>query len=835
MRDDVAGGAARRAGHPQLLTGPLGVGKSVLLESIGERLADIGFEVLSVVGIAELRGMPLAALAPVLGGIDGADTGERLQHLHTRLARPGIRVTLLVDDAEHLDDASAGIILQLVRASSVRAVLTAESVSMLHPVLAGLAGEGRMQEFAVTGLDAATAADLAERRVGGIVAPASLQRLLSLGGRNPLHLRALLDEAEHRGGVSPGTAGVTLELGPLPASLLPVVASRFTALAPASRHAAELLAVAEELPSDAVAPEATVELEAAALATRSADALRLTQPLYAAVLRQLLPVDALDDRRREAAALLAHDPASRLRATTLLAESSDPPASADIVWAAAQSLRASARDRAIRLSELALSLADSRGEPEPVSALVTRADALSQSARLDDADAAFEQLLQRHLGDAELADVVSRAGFHFGVRRAQPQEAVRIAREARERVDDPAARTWLAMTIARFRFTTGEAITYAEVQEESENEPELVITQALLQLQQTVFTGQLDLARRAILRGQPIAEQHPDLVPRAAPAFAFGQFLILLVDGRAGDAEEFVRSMQSGPLDDHGGLWDYALARLRLLAGDIDGAQASAIRAISRLVQHDAIGARGPAIALLANAQAAAGSIADARATLGQLGETMRANPVTDVQASEAEARLHADAGRQAEAVDTIARAVVRTHGVRYATFAALGALTALRLDAADEVLPTLEAAASEAPEAGIVLLVRDYARALAGRRPLDLLAVAERMRAGGFGAAAADAVRHAADAAQSAGDGALTRRLAGAALRGVVAPTPAAAVGLSPREWTVAAAAAERLRNAEIAEQLGISVRTVENLLARAYRKLGISGRDELRAALRD
>jgi DNA-binding CsgD family transcriptional regulator len=48
-----------------------------------------------------------------------------------------------------------------------------------------------------------------------------------------------------------------------------------------------------------------------------------------------------------------------------------------------------------------------------------------------------------------------------------------------------------------------------------------------------------------------------------------------------------------------------------------------------------------------------------------------------------------------------------------------------------------------------------------------------------------------------------------------------------------VARLAATGRSNREIAEELVVSVRTVENHLQRAYDKLGISGRDELAAAL--
>jgi len=55
----------------------------------------------------------------------------------------------------------------------------------------------------------------------------------------------------------------------------------------------------------------------------------------------------------------------------------------------------------------------------------------------------------------------------------------------------------------------------------------------------------------------------------------------------------------------------------------------------------------------------------------------------------------------------------------------------------------------------------------------------------------------------------------------------------LTRRENEVARLAGGGLSNREIADELVVSVRTVENHLQRAYDKLGISGRDELAATL--
>jgi DNA-binding CsgD family transcriptional regulator len=72
----------------------------------------------------------------------------------------------------------------------------------------------------------------------------------------------------------------------------------------------------------------------------------------------------------------------------------------------------------------------------------------------------------------------------------------------------------------------------------------------------------------------------------------------------------------------------------------------------------------------------------------------------------------------------------------------------------------------------------------------------------------------------------------------GAVTP-PVRAIGarvwLTPGELDTAVQAAAGLSNKQIAGHLHVSVRTVESHLQRAYEKLGISGRRELAAALRD
>jgi DNA-binding CsgD family transcriptional regulator len=57
----------------------------------------------------------------------------------------------------------------------------------------------------------------------------------------------------------------------------------------------------------------------------------------------------------------------------------------------------------------------------------------------------------------------------------------------------------------------------------------------------------------------------------------------------------------------------------------------------------------------------------------------------------------------------------------------------------------------------------------------------------------------------------------------------------LTPSEARIVRMAADRMGNRDIAQALFLTVRTVENHLGSAYRKLGIASREELRRAVGD
>jgi DNA-binding NarL/FixJ family response regulator len=130
------------------------------------------------------------------------------------------------------------------------------------------------------------------------------------------------------------------------------------------------------------------------------------------------------------------------------------------------------------------------------------------------------------------------------------------------------------------------------------------------------------------------------------------------------------------------------------------------------------------------------------------------------------------------------------------------------------------------------------HARALLSGEATALLDAGLSFQVQGALAEAADAVAQAARAAYRSGDVATFRKLAGRAesiaddVGGLDTPALRRVVPVRPltrRQREVARLAATGLASREIANRLGVGVRTVESHLEAAYRRLGVSSRAEL------
>ncbi len=135
--------------------------------------------------------------------------------------------------------------------------------------------------------------------------------------------------------------------------------------------------------------------------------------------------------------------------------------------------------------------------------------------------------------------------------------------------------------------------------------------------------------------------------------------------------------------------------------------------------------------------------------------------------------------------------------------------------------------------ERGVTMLARSPARLDHARALLDL---GEALRRGGQRVAARQPLRQAVELAGACGSTLLAEQARAELLVAGARPRRLQFSGvgaLTPGELRVASMAAAGRSNREIATDLCITVRTVENHLARTYRKLGIGSRSQLAAAL--
>jgi len=201
-----------------------------------------------------------------------------------------------------------------------------------------------------------------------------------------------------------------------------------------------------------------------------------------------------------------------------------------------------------------------------------------------------------------------------------------------------------------------------------------------------------------------------------------------------------------------------------------------------------------------------------------------------------AEAAAQAAAGDPPAAQRTLLETAERIDGLPI--FAARLTYEAMRRGARATLVAERLAALGGRCDAPLVEAYVAHAAAHAARDGTALLEVAERLAAIGATRFACEAAAHAADALSADGRQDSARRAAArcrelhAAEGGRLPPIAdegVAATGLTPREAQLVELASRGLTNAEIAERLVLSVRTVETHLYRAMQKLGISDRRDL------
>ena len=855
--------AAVLARRGAVITGTAGVGKTTLAMSALRVAEERGMSVAHAAATRASRGLPFGALAPFLppdpggDGLDREDRGELLRRYGRAVAgwAGGRPLVVFVDDAHLLDSGSATLVHQLAVTRSATVLVTVRSGEVAPDPVVALWKDGLADRIELGVLDDTAIEELLVKALGGPVDAASVRQLSDHTGGNPMVLRELVAGALASGALAADGSLWRLRGGLRPtARLVELAALRLRDLPAAERTVLELVAVGEPLGQGELArladPAVVEALERRGIVTSRVDGRRLrvwlAHPVYGDVIRARISalrergiarslaevIEAAGGRRREdtlrlaslrlaggggsAGLMAAGALAARARHDHSLAERLARAAIAEGAGLNARFVAAEAAHFQGRPAqaerELAALAADAASDAERARVALLRFDNTylfqGQETDLQLIDDAVEAISDPFWREELLTRRFFVMSHHSGPR-ATVEAASALLRRSRS-APLAAADTAAFYSLARIgrlddaiqQLSPSARDAAIPAPEESWDRWTLFVTRVVA----LAWEGRLGEAEELLTRahglvvGQPAAE---------ARAYVTGWFAVLhLEQGRPMSA--FRRASESYALFRQLGRtfaarWPcMAAAQALALAGKAD-------EAAEMLTAHDDLGLppglpdETDLLQARAWATAAAGDLPAARAHLAAA----------------------ADLGEQ---IGDLIGAASALHGLA-------------RLGHAADAAARLAALATEV-DGDLVTARASYASGIAARDSDTLKKVCDDFEKMGAILYAAEASAEAAVLLRRAGSSRAAAAAEQKAARllgrceGAVTP-PVAMIGarvrLTPGELDTAVQAAAGGSNKQIAGHLHVSVRTVESHLQRAYEKLGISGRDELTAALRD
>ncbi|MGK3648890.1 LuxR C-terminal-related transcriptional regulator [Pseudarthrobacter enclensis] len=234
-----------------VMAGP-GIGKSSLAEAISERLAG-ELNVLRIHGSSALAAVPFGVLTPYTGDLTAEESVSPVAVLRSMWsyfeklrAGNGAPVLMVVDDAHYLDEASAGVVADLISAGWATVVAAARPRPGLPQPLDQLWYDGLAERVDLRPLNREQIEEVLDHVLDGTVPAATVDSVWAASGGNPRLLDALLHDAAEAGILSKRN-GIWILLGTLPADgprLGTVVAKDHLRRQPEEQEALKLIALA---------------------------------------------------------------------------------------------------------------------------------------------------------------------------------------------------------------------------------------------------------------------------------------------------------------------------------------------------------------------------------------------------------------------------------------------------------------------------------------------------------------------------------------------------------------------------------------------------------------
>ena len=850
-----------------VLSGPAGVGKTRLAEEAVALAARAGRPTARAVGHPSTQAIPLGAMAHLLPRELVHDLGvgddERTALFHAARAElrrqaGEDRLVLLIDDVDLLDDTSLAVLVPLIVNRTVFLIGTVRIGGAATMPLATLRRDGHVVRMQVEPLSTDELGALLHRVLDRPVSSHALGELARLSGGNLQVLTELVRGALDRG-VLVESEGAWQLTAPLPTTtaLVELVAEHLTGVDAAGLGVLEVLAVCGHLGlEDLINAHGSATLEALengglvtmAVAGRRT-ALRLAHPLYGEVLRSRLQPLRLRRIQQQLADLVETHGARRREDVVRIAlwrvDSGGHISGEHLVRAARLAL-------AGRNHALAIRLVRAIPDTDAVS-IGERAEVLAEAHAAQGHHEAVESVVagawNEPLTDAQRASLVRRLAATRFYGRRDLAGALSAYEAARDRLTDP--EQIAAVDVRRAALLAGagrplEAMRIAD----SVAPPAPALIRVELAAARAMSLMTLGRCDESIALSRQAAADHATLPGwlsrRGMAQHLANEARALAYSGRYAEARELLtpatdRSLATNAM----AAWVWFEMALAEIARDTGRAR-EAIRRFQAVA--DAAPSAGQEAALVwAHVGVAQGHLLLGECSLAaaalQRADDAGESPVATSFTTRERTRAWLDACR-----GDLVKARERTREVaelsrRDGVYLFEGALLndLVRLGSAADVVDRL----TELKDVIDGPLVQAHWRHAVGmaQRDATLMAdVVDRYEAMDVLGGAAEAAAELAELHRANGEPrratAAQQRSAELAQRAGGIRTPAVARGrsvepLTAREREVALLARAGVRSREIGDRLHLSTRTVDTHLARVYRKLGITGREELSAAL--
>jgi DNA-binding CsgD family transcriptional regulator/tetratricopeptide (TPR) repeat protein len=849
--------ATGRTERGLIISGASGVGKSRILREALTKLDPMMYAVWTSSANAATAGLPFGSLAQALPaeqppGLSPAGLLRwAVDALHRHAA--GRPVVFAVDDAHLLDPLSAALIYLVARSENARVVGTVRAGEPVADPLNALWRDDLVDRIELSPLSPKATGDLLVELLGGQVDPATSDRLYALSQGNPLLLRELVLGAKTAGEFSESYGMFRwtgrLELAP---NLTVVIEARIGQLSPGVRAVLELVAFGEPIglrPLIAATDRDSVETaeERALIRVSTEDrrtVVHLSHPLYGEMVRQRCPVTRTRRLKAQLAELAERVGARRrddlLRVAVWRLESETAHDPALLLKAGLQAFAIFDVPLAARLVRAALDIGAGFDAAELLATILMFNDRPADAAEvLEDARDQVTSEVQRCRWLAARALIGYWGLLH--------EEAIDELAAAVPAVTDPANRIWLTAFESAMRLHHLECAESLRLARQVLDHPESSAGARTLArgaiAHQLALRGKLDQTAAMIKVAEAEASQWRGETPYFQLSIELARGTGLILGGDLAGVDTLAAAEFAG-LSDQG---DFRIGSgylwvVRGQAARMRGRLAEAMRCLRHACSTLA---SSRVFAGLANAERAyvAALMGDASEAVEAMAAADAANPGTmrvlypwfeQARCWVAVAVDDADAG-----VDITLRLAERLRADEFHGHEAFALHDLVRLGQPARAVDRL-AAIAEVVEGPLAPLLADHARAATAGDPAGLVTVAKRFGALGLCLLGAEA-------AATAVNRLLETRSAKAAEAAVLLEellehcedpqTPALVVNvgeLSERERQVARLAASGVPSKEIAEQLFLSPRTVDNHLRRIYAKLGVSGRAQLTMALR-